>query len=164
MDNWCFFCRLLHSSTIGHSFKMWEGKFKCGARHFIRVVGAWNILSGEVVEPDTIMIFKGLLEKQMNMDNVQAKGFFYFGIIFGTSVMGWRVFCSCPVHLVYNVLFLSCLSCLLLPHPLIFLVSAPATLTPLTSIIRPSLITLFYCFLSKFLTSFQSVNPWIMHS
>lgn len=34
------------------------------------VLGAWNVLPGEVVEVDTIVIFKRLLERHMRMQGI----------------------------------------------------------------------------------------------
>ena len=37
-----------------------------------RVVGAWNSLPGEVVETDTIVSFKGRLDKYMNRMGIEG--------------------------------------------------------------------------------------------
>ena len=39
-----------------------------------RVVGAWNSLPGEVVEADTIVTFKGHLDKYMNRMGIEGYG------------------------------------------------------------------------------------------
>ena len=41
---------------------------------FYRVVGAWNSLPGEVVEVDTVVTFKGRLDKYMNRMGVEGYG------------------------------------------------------------------------------------------
>ena len=39
-----------------------------------RVVGAWNSLPGEVVEADTVVTFKGHLDKYMNRMGIEGYG------------------------------------------------------------------------------------------
>lgn len=39
-----------------------------------RVVGAWNTLLGEVVEADTTVAFKRLLDKRMNAQGIEGHG------------------------------------------------------------------------------------------
>ena len=39
-----------------------------------RVVGAWNSLPGEVVEADTVVTFKGSLDKYMNEMGIEGYG------------------------------------------------------------------------------------------
>ena len=39
-----------------------------------RVVGAWNLLPGKVVEADTVVSFKGRLDKYMNRMGIEGKG------------------------------------------------------------------------------------------
>ena len=38
------------------------------------MVGAWNSLPGEVVEADTIVTFKGCLDKYMNRMGIEGYG------------------------------------------------------------------------------------------
>jgi len=57
------------NQSLGHRFKVRGARFKGDVRGKLflhRVVGAWNSLPGEVVEADTIVTFKGWLDKYMN--------------------------------------------------------------------------------------------------
>ena len=38
------------------------------------MVGAWNLLPGEVVEADTVVTFKGRLDKYMNKMGIEGYG------------------------------------------------------------------------------------------
>jgi len=54
-----------------------RGKVKGDVRGMFftqRVVGAWNSLPGEVVEADTIVTFKGRLDKYMNRMGIEGYG------------------------------------------------------------------------------------------
>ena len=69
MDSQKLFPRVEESITRGHRFKVRGARFKGDVRgRFLtqRVVGAWNSLPGEVVEADTIVTFKGRLDKYIN--------------------------------------------------------------------------------------------------
>ena len=68
VDSQCLFPRAPLLSTRGHGFKVRGGKFKgdIGGRFFTqRVVGAWNALPESVVEADTLVKFKRLLDRYM---------------------------------------------------------------------------------------------------
>ena len=39
-----------------------------------RVVGVWDVLPGVVVQTDTIVAFKGLLDKHRNMQGIEGYG------------------------------------------------------------------------------------------
>ena len=65
------------SITRVHRFKMRGARFKGDeqGRYFTqRLVGAWNLLPGEVVEADTVVTFKGRLDKYMNRMGIEGYG------------------------------------------------------------------------------------------
>ena len=58
-------------------FKVQMARFKgdVRGRFFTQsVVGAWNSLLGEVVEADTVVTFKGRLDKYMNEMGIEGYG------------------------------------------------------------------------------------------
>ena len=77
VDSQKLFPRVEESMTRGHRFKMQGARFKGDVRGKFftqRVVGAWNSLPGEVVEADTIVSFKGRLDKYMNRMGIEGYG------------------------------------------------------------------------------------------
>ena len=71
------FPRVEESITRGNWFKVRGVRFKRDVRgRFFtqRVVGTWNSLPGEVVEADTVMTFKGRLDKYMNEMGIEGYG------------------------------------------------------------------------------------------
>ena len=65
------------SITRGHRFKVRGTRFKGDVRgRFFaqRVLGTWISLPGEVVEADTIVSFKGHLDKYMNRMGIEGCG------------------------------------------------------------------------------------------
>ena len=77
VDSQNLFPRVEMSNTRGHVLKVRGGKFKGDVRGKFftqRVVGVWNVLPGVVVEADTIGVFKGLLDKHMNMQGIEEYG------------------------------------------------------------------------------------------
>ena len=68
-----------------------------------RVVGAWNLLPGEVVEADTIVTLKGRLDKYKNRMGIEGYGprkgrgvLVQTGSTVGAGLEGRRT-CSCAV-------------------------------------------------------------------
>ena len=77
VDSQKLFPRAEESITRGHRFKVRGARFKGDVRGKFftqRVVGAWNLLSGEVVEAETIVTFKGRLDKYMNRMGIEGYG------------------------------------------------------------------------------------------
>ena len=77
MDSQKLFLRVEESITSGHKFNVRGARFKGDVRGKLFtqwVVGAWNSLPGKVVEADTIMNFKGLLDKYMNRMGIEGSG------------------------------------------------------------------------------------------
>ena len=77
MDSQKLFPRVGESITRGHRFKVQGARFKEDVRDKFftqRVVGAWNLLPGEVMEADTIVSFKGCLDKYMNRMGIEGYG------------------------------------------------------------------------------------------
>jgi len=70
VDSQKLFPRVEESITRGLGLKV-----MCEASFFTqRVVGAWNSLLGEVVEADTIVTFKGSLDKYLNRMGIEGYG------------------------------------------------------------------------------------------
>ena len=77
VDSQKLFPRVEESITRGHRFKVRGARFKGDVRgRFFteRVVGAWNTLLGEAVEADTVVTFKGHLDKYMNRMGIEGYG------------------------------------------------------------------------------------------
>lgn len=78
VDSQRFFPRMEMSITREHSFKMRGEKFKDDVKgSFIlmqRIVAAWNVPSGEVVEAETILMFKRHLDKHANRQGIERYG------------------------------------------------------------------------------------------
>ena len=77
VDSQKFFPQVEESITRGHRFKVRGARFKgdVRGRFFTQgVVGAWNSLLGEVVEADTIVTFRGRLDKYMNNMGIEGYG------------------------------------------------------------------------------------------
>ena len=70
VDSQKLFPRVEESITRRHSFKVRGARFKGDVRGKFfftrRVLGAWNSLPGEVMDVDTVVTFKGRLDKYMN--------------------------------------------------------------------------------------------------
>ena len=88
MDSQKLFPRVEESITRGHRFKVQGARFKGDVRGKFftqRVVGAWNSLPGEVVKANTIVTFKGRLDKYMNRMGIaghspwKGRGFLFRG-------------------------------------------------------------------------------------
>ena len=64
-------------------------------------MGAWNSLTGELVETDTVVTFKGRLDKYMNRMGIEGygprkgKGFYLSRA--ALSVQAWRAEAPVPV-------------------------------------------------------------------
>ena len=77
VDSQKLFPRVEESITRGHRFKVRGARFKedvPGKFFTQRVVGAWNSLPGKVVEADTVVTFKGRLDKYMNRMGIEGYG------------------------------------------------------------------------------------------
>ena len=77
VDSQKLFPRVEESITWGHRFKVRGVRFKGDVRvkYFTqRVVGACNSLPGEIVEADTVVSFKGHLDKYMNRMGIEGYG------------------------------------------------------------------------------------------
>ena len=106
VDSQKLFPRVEESITRGHRFKVRGARFKGDVRgRFFtqRVVGASNSLPGEVVEADTVVTFKGRLDKYMNEMGIagygpwKGRGFLVqLGGMVGAGLEGRRA-CSCAV-------------------------------------------------------------------
>ena len=77
MDSQNLFPRVDMSIARGHRFKVKGGKFKGGVRsEFLtqRVISAWNALPEELVEADTIAMFKRHLDRYVNRQGIEGYG------------------------------------------------------------------------------------------
>ena len=74
MDSQKLFPRVEKSITRGHRFKVQGARFKGDVRFTQRVVGAWNSLPEQAEEADTIVTFKGRLDKYMNRMGIEGYG------------------------------------------------------------------------------------------
>ena len=77
VDSQSLFPRVEGSVTRGHRLRVRGGKFKRDVRGMIftqRVVNAWNVLSDEVVEADSVTMLKGHLDRCMNRQGIEGHG------------------------------------------------------------------------------------------
>ena len=104
VDSLKLFPRVKESITRGHKFKVRGARFKGDVRGKFftrRVVGAWNLLPGEVVEVDAIVTFKGCLGNYMNRMGREGygprKGRGFWLSPAAWSVQAWRAEGPVPV-------------------------------------------------------------------
>ena len=105
VDNQHLFPRAPLLCTRGHGFKVRGGKFKGDIRGKFftqRVVGAWNALPESVVEADTLVKFKKLLERYIEEFKV---GGYMGGRVYSTTLWaeGPAMFCSILCSMFYNL-------------------------------------------------------------
>ena len=99
VDRQKLFHRVEESITRGHRFKVRGARFEEDAQGMFftqRVVGAWNLLPGEIVETDMIVSLKGHLDKYMNRMGIEGDGPRKFSRA-AWSVPAWRAKGPVPV-------------------------------------------------------------------
>ena len=77
VDSQKFFPRVEESITRGHRFKVRGARFKGDVRgkfFYTEGGGCWNSLPREVMEADTLVTFKGRLDKYMNRMGIEGYG------------------------------------------------------------------------------------------
>jgi len=76
-DSQKLFPRVEESISRGQRFNVREARYKGDVRGKFfaqRVLGAWNSLPMEIVEEDTMVTFKGRLDKYMNSMGIEGYG------------------------------------------------------------------------------------------